>query len=134
MSQLSGGQASIVALSLIFAIQRCDPAPFYVFDEIDPALDDSHRRAVAMMIQKASQPKIIQRVENDQVISDESQTQFIVTTHRPELVDVADKHYLIAFSNRNSSISVVNRDEAISVIGMDSAEDDSAQADSADVE
>ena len=37
--QLSGGQKTLVALALIFAIQRCDPAPFYLFDEIDAALD-----------------------------------------------------------------------------------------------
>lgn len=37
MSQLSGGQKAVVALALIFAIQRCDPAPFYLFDEIDQA-------------------------------------------------------------------------------------------------
>lgn len=35
MNQLSGGQKSLVALGLIFAIQKCDPAPFYLFDEID---------------------------------------------------------------------------------------------------
>jgi len=39
MKQLSGGQKAVVALSLIFAIQRVDPAPFYLFDEIDAALD-----------------------------------------------------------------------------------------------
>lgn len=38
MKQLSGGQKTLVALALIFAIQRCDPAPFYLFDEIDAAL------------------------------------------------------------------------------------------------
>eukprot|EP00056_Hartaetosiga_gracilis_P001900 m.48389 g.48389 ORF g.48389 m.48389 type:complete len:215 (-) comp10828_c0_seq6:99-743(-) len=35
LQQLSGGQKSLVALALIFAIQRSDPAPFYLFDEID---------------------------------------------------------------------------------------------------
>lgn len=35
MNQLSGGQKSLVALALIFSIQKCDPAPFYLFDEID---------------------------------------------------------------------------------------------------
>ncbi|CAG8539558.1 6126_t:CDS:10 [Racocetra fulgida] len=49
MQQLSGGQKSLVALTLIFAIQRCDPAPFYLFDEIDAALDAQYRTAVACM-------------------------------------------------------------------------------------
>ena len=47
MKQLSGGQKSLVALTLIFAIQKCDPAPFYLFDEIDQALDATHRKAVS---------------------------------------------------------------------------------------
>lgn len=46
MKQLSGGQKTVVALALIFAIQRCDPAPFYLFDEIDAALDPQYRTAV----------------------------------------------------------------------------------------
>ena len=49
MQQLSGGQKSLVALAFIFAIQKCDPAPFYLFDEIDQALDPQHRKAVAGM-------------------------------------------------------------------------------------
>ena len=47
LQQLSGGQKSLVALAMIFAIQKCDPAPFYLFDEIDQALDSHHRHAVA---------------------------------------------------------------------------------------
>ena len=43
MKQLSGGQKTLVALALIFAIQGCDPAPFYLFDEIDAALDPQYR-------------------------------------------------------------------------------------------
>ena len=34
MEQLSGGQKTLVALAFILAIQRCDPAPFYLFDEV----------------------------------------------------------------------------------------------------
>ena len=47
MKQLSGGQKTLVALALIFAIQRCDPAPFYLFDEIDAALDPQFRSALS---------------------------------------------------------------------------------------
>ena len=47
MQQLSGDQKSLAALTLIFVIQKCDPAPFYLFDEIDQALDTQHRKAVA---------------------------------------------------------------------------------------
>ena len=34
MSQLSGGQKSVVALTFILSLQQCDPAPFYLFDEV----------------------------------------------------------------------------------------------------
>ena len=34
IQQLSGGQKSLVALATVFAIQKCDPAPFYLFDEV----------------------------------------------------------------------------------------------------
>lgn len=54
INQLSGGQKTLVALALIFAIQRYQPAPFYLFDEIDQALDVEHRKAVANMIKQLS--------------------------------------------------------------------------------
>jgi hypothetical protein len=37
----------ILSPSLVFAIQKCDPAPFYLFDEIDANLDPQYRTAVA---------------------------------------------------------------------------------------
>uniref|UniRef100_A0A2K6G840 Structural maintenance of chromosomes protein 3 n=1 Tax=Propithecus coquereli TaxID=379532 RepID=A0A2K6G840_PROCO len=76
MQQLSGGQKSLVALALIFAIQKCDPAPFYLFDEIDQALDAQHRKAVSDMIMELA-----------------VHAQFITTTFRPELLESADKFY-----------------------------------------
>ena len=51
MAQLSGGQKSVVALTFILALQSCDPAPFYLFDEVDAALDPDYRGAVATIIQ-----------------------------------------------------------------------------------
>lgn len=58
LSQLSGGQKTLCALALIFAIQRCDPAPFYLFDEIDANLDaqvctqDNHLELLSLHVTK----------------------------------------------------------------------------------
>ncbi|KAL1425431.1 hypothetical protein MTO96_003513 [Rhipicephalus appendiculatus] len=95
MQQLSGGQKSLVALALIFAIQKCDPAPFYLFDEIDQALDSQHRKAVADMIHELC-----------------SGAQFITTTFRPELLEKADKFYGVKFRNKVSHIEAVTKEEA----------------------
>jgi structural maintenance of chromosome 3 (chondroitin sulfate proteoglycan 6) len=95
MSQLSGGQKSLVALTLIFAIQKCDPAPFYLFDEIDAALDTQYRTAVAEMIHELS--------EN---------AQFITTTFRPELLVNASKFYGVTFVQKVSKIQCIPREQA----------------------
>lgn len=52
MRQLSGGQKTLCSLALIFAIQRTDPAPFYLLDEVDAALDPQYRKTVASLLQK----------------------------------------------------------------------------------
>ena len=99
MQQLSGGQKALVALALIFAIQRCDPAPFYLFDEIDQALDANYRAGVARLIQK-------------QVDSVDAPAQFITTTFRPELVEVASKCYGIALISKVSNIYPLDKRDA----------------------
>ncbi|MED6109969.1 Structural maintenance of chromosomes protein 3 [Stylosanthes scabra] len=104
MKQLSGGQKTVVALTLIFAIQRCDPAPFYLFDEIDAALDPQYRTAVGNMIRR---------------LADFSTTQFITTTFRPELVKVADKIYGVTHKSRVSRVNVVSKDDALEFIEHD---------------
>eukprot|EP00934_Nitzschia_sp_Nitz4_P004597 Nitzschia sp. Nitz4//scaffold6_size259037//88180//92167//NITZ4_001062-RA/size259037-augustus-gene-0.319-mRNA-1//-1//CDS//3329556857//4587//frame0 len=103
MNQLSGGQKALVALALIFAIQRCDPAPFYIFDELDQALDTSYRQAVANVIQKqASNP--------------DSPTQFITSTFRPELVAIARNCYGISHQNKVSSVHHMSKNDALKFI------------------
>ena len=42
LTELSGGQRSLVALSLILSLLRFKPAPIYILDEVDSALDLSH--------------------------------------------------------------------------------------------
>jgi len=46
LTELSGGQRSLLALSLILALLKFQPAPFYILDEIDSALDLSHTQNI----------------------------------------------------------------------------------------
>lgn len=105
MNQLSGGQKTLVALTLIFAIQKCDPAPFYLFDEIDQALDPQYRKSVAAMIHKSS-----------------DKAQFITTTFRPELLESAENFYGVQFKNKVSHVLFITKEQA-----KDFVEDDCGQ-------
>ncbi|PAV74966.1 hypothetical protein WR25_10178 [Diploscapter pachys] len=104
MQQLSGGQKTLVALALIFAIQKCDPAPFYLFDEIDAALDAQHRAAIAVQIGVTAK-----------------EAQFITTTFRPELLEPAEVCYGVKFQNKVSHISQVSKEAAKDFIEDDQA-------------
>ncbi len=52
LTELSGGQRSLLALSLILALLKYHPAPLYILDEIDSALDLSHTQNIGLMIRK----------------------------------------------------------------------------------
>lgn len=113
IKQLSGGQKTLVALALIFAIQRCDPAPFYLFDEIDAALDPQYRTTVANML-------------TQQANDDQNPAQFIITTFHPQIVQVSDKIYGASHRNRISSVVRVEREDALEFL---QAEEKRAMAD-----
>ncbi|KAF4988912.1 hypothetical protein FDECE_14880 [Fusarium decemcellulare] len=101
IQQLSGGQKSLCALCLIFALQATESSPMVIFDEVDANLDAQYRTAVAALLDS---------------ISNEIGTQFICTTFRPEIVHVADKCYGVTFRNKTSSIDCVGRDAALSFV------------------
>jgi structural maintenance of chromosome 2 len=50
LTELSGGQRSLVALSLILAMLKYKPAPLYILDEVDAALDLSHTQNIGGML------------------------------------------------------------------------------------
>jgi energy-coupling factor transporter ATP-binding protein EcfA2 len=99
---LSGGQQSVVALSLIFAIQQCDPMPFYVFDEIDASLDPTYRMQVAKFIKDMSHHPT-------------TPCQFICTTFREEIVKVADAWFLVEFRNDMSVVTSSDKSQSLKV-------------------
>jgi structural maintenance of chromosome 3 (chondroitin sulfate proteoglycan 6) len=107
MSQLSGGQKTVVALTLIFAIQRLEPAPFYLFDEVDAALDTQYRTAVARLVQKDAA----------------NGAQMIITTFRPEIIEIADSCYRVTMRNRVSAIDTVERAQAKEVVDQQVAQE-----------
>ncbi|KAK3399217.1 RecF/RecN/SMC [Sordaria brevicollis] len=101
IQQLSGGQKSLCALCLIFALQAAESSPFVIFDEVDANLDAQYRTAVAALLDS---------------ISKTQKTQFICTTFRPEIVMVADKCYGVTFHNKTSTIDCVPTEDALNFV------------------
>ncbi|BFG03811.1 structural maintenance of chromosomes protein 2 [Drosophila madeirensis] len=52
LGELSGGQKSLVALSLVLAMLKFSPAPLYILDEVDAALDMSHTQNIGSMLKR----------------------------------------------------------------------------------
>jgi chromosome segregation protein len=91
---MSGGEKTLTALSFIFAIQRFQPAPFYVLDEIDMFLDDDNVRKISELIKESSR-----------------EAQFIVVSLRSGLMASADQLF-----------GVTNDDGISRIIGVELAQ------------
>jgi chromosome segregation protein len=52
LEQLSGGEKSLASLAFIFALQRYDPSPLYVFDEVDMSLDGMNAEYVGRLLRR----------------------------------------------------------------------------------
>lgn len=52
LDELSGGQRSLVALSLVLAMLLFNPVPLYILDEVDAALDLSHTQNIGKMLKQ----------------------------------------------------------------------------------
>lgn len=89
MMQLSGGEKSLTAIALLFAIQSLKPSPFCLLDEIEAALDDSNVKRFAKY--------------RDKLTKD---TQFIVITHRRGTMESADILYGITMQEKGVSTLV----------------------------
>ena len=76
INQLSGGEKTLTATALLFALYLLKPAPFCVFDEVDAPLDDAN-------IEKFN--KIIRRFSKD--------SQFVIVTHNKQTMAAVDVIY-----------------------------------------
>lgn len=86
MMQLSGGEKTLTAIALLFAIQNLKPSPFCLLDEIEAALDDSNVDRFASYLRKLTKD-----------------TQFIVITHRRGTMTAADMLYGITMQEKGVS-------------------------------
>ncbi len=91
---LSGGERSLVSLSLLFAIIAHNPPPFVVLDEVEAALDEINSRRFSSLLQTLS-----------------SQTQFIVITHNRETMRQADVLYGVTMDDGVSKLLSVRLDQ-----------------------
>lgn len=74
ISLLSGGEKSLTAVALLFAIFETNPAPFSLLDEIDAAMDESNIKRYIDYLKSLS-----------------DKTQFIMITHRQTTMQLAEK-------------------------------------------
>ncbi len=88
LSLLSGGEQALTALSLIFAVFRCNPAPVCVLDEVDAPLDDANVERFCNLL--------------DDVVR-ETGTRFLVVTHHPMTMARMDRLYGVTMQERGVS-------------------------------
>jgi chromosome segregation protein len=91
LDAMSGGEKTLTGLALIFAIQMYSPASFYIFDEIDAALDNVNAHNVALLISEMSK-----------------NSQFVVVSLRDTTVRKAD--LLVGIANQDGISRIVSVD------------------------
>ena len=100
MLSLSGGEKSLTALAMIFAIQRYKPAPFYIFDEIDAFLDLNNVNKVATLVREMSRD-----------------TQIVIISLRAPMIAAASKIFgVTAGEDRISQIVSVSLEEIMKIV------------------
>ena len=86
MAMLSGGERALTALALVLALQQVSPSPFYVFDEVDAALDEVNVANFARVLERRAQ-----------------RSQFLVITHNLTTMARASQLYGVTQDGRGAS-------------------------------
>jgi len=103
ISLMSGGEKTMTAIAILFAILKLRPMPFCFLDEIEAALDDNNITRYASYLQRFSQ-----------------ETQFIVITHRKPTMEMADSLFGVTMEEKGvSKIVSVKLSEAVKVTEQD---------------
>ena len=102
MKELSGGEKTVVSLSLLLAFTALINNKIYLLDEVDAALDQEYRIKLTELLTKISH--------------DRAGTQFFMTTFHTELTDTVDKIFKVDFRNLQSKISQCDKRKALEVL------------------
>ena len=106
ISLLSGGEKTMTAIAILFAILKLRPMPFCFLDEIEAALDDANIDRYARYLKRFSQD-----------------TQFIVITHRKPTMELADSLFGVTMQEKGvSKIVSVKLSDAVKVVETDKKE------------
>lgn len=105
LNQLSGGERALTAVALLVAIQRVNPSPFCVLDEVDAALDESNVLRFCQEIRDLA-----------------SDTQFIIITHNRGTIEAADTLYGVTMgADSVSRVVSLRLDQAIRAVEDEAA-------------
>ncbi len=110
LALLSGGERSLTALALIFAILRVSPTPFCILDEVDAALDEAN----------------VDRFR-DALRSLSNETQFILITHNRRTLETADTIYGITMGGDGVSKVISLRLDGDKIVRNDGGSDQDAE-------
>jgi chromosome segregation protein len=100
LAVLSGGERSLTASALIFALMKVSPTPFCVMDEVDAMLDDANVIRFVEMLQELS-----------------GNTQFVLITHNRQTVQAAELIYGVTMgADSASQVISLKLDEAVNAI------------------
>ncbi|MGA7923676.1 MAG: chromosome segregation protein SMC [Thermoplasmata archaeon] len=103
LEQLSGGEKSLASLAFVFALQRHDPSPLYVFDEVDMSLDGVNAENVGRMLRRNAE-----------------RAQFIVISLRKVTLKFAQQLFGVSMHGDGCSRVVgLNLDEVVDVAERD---------------
>lgn len=95
MTLMSGGEKSLTALALLFAVYRIRHTPFYILDEVEAALDDSNLRRLVAYLQTLRH-----------------ETQLIMITHQRRTMEMSDVLYGVSMQADGVTKVVSQRLEA----------------------
>lgn len=82
LEAMSGGEKSLTALAFIFALQEVNPAPFFVFDEVDQSLDGVNTETLATAIRKRADDRQYLVISHHRVMLDKSNQTIGVTMRK----------------------------------------------------